>query len=316
MRKWRSRTWTHAVLVAGAIFFAPLPPAHAVASVESGWWTTSPVPIGPDVGDDQLLVQGGASEPVAYAGISFVLGPDEQPQRLRLAVAPDSASTPATTLRLCPLTAPARDAAGEPAADGPAFDCGTATVDAGPSSDGTSYEFDVSAFVAEATLDVAVLPSQSSDRVVLSAPAVDALEVASGPATGGSTSSPSPAPVPAPSSSTGGGGTSSFDPGTSSSPSLSPPTASPLELPETGAAPAPAEPAEEAAPRPELEAPAPLESVPASSGSDRGPRTAPIVLVGLAAAAAARWACAGRDAAGGAGVDLPARPAPSTHPSG
>ena len=315
MRKWRSRTWAHVVLVAGAVLSVPAPHAHAVASVESGWWTTSPVPIGPDVGDDQLLVQGGGAEPVAYAGISFVLGPDEQPQRLRLTVAPDSASTPASTLRLCALSAPASAAAGEPAADGPAFDCGAATAEAGPSSDGTSYEFDVGAFVAEASFDVAVLPTQSSDRVVLSAPAVDALVVASDPATGGSTPSPSPPPGSSPSSSTGGGGTSSFDPGTGSSSSFSPPTVSPLELPETGAAPAatPAEPAEEAAPRPELEAPAPLESVPASSSSDRGNGISPIVLVGLAAGAAALWAFAGRDPADDDGVDLPDHPA---HPFG
>ena len=311
MRKWRSRTWTHVVLVAGAILSVPVPHAHAVASVESGWWTTSPVPIGPDVGDGQLLVQGGAAEPAAYAGATFVLDGDEQPQRLRLAVAPGSASTPATTLRLCPLSAPASAAAGEPAADGPAFDCSVTTVEAGPSSDGTTYEFDVSAFVAEASFDVAVLPTQSSDRVVLSAPAVDALEVASDPTAGGSTPSSSPGPAPLPS--TGGGGTTSFDPGTGGS-SLSPPTASPLELPDPGVTPAPAEPTEEAAPRPERGAPAPLESVPTSSSSDRGRGGAPIVLVGLAGAAAALWAYAGRDPADGDG--LPGQPAPSPHPFG
>jgi hypothetical protein len=140
------------------------------------------------VGADQLLVQGGpnASQPVAYAGISFALAPGEVPQRLALTVAPNSASTPATTLALCRLALPATSAKGDPASGGPPFDCST-KVQAAPSSTGGRYEFEVSGLGADGALNVAVLPTQSTDRVVLAKPTVAALQTTAA----ASTSSPS-----------------------------------------------------------------------------------------------------------------------------
>src|SRR5205085_12303367 len=110
------------------------------SSVQSGWWTLTPVAVAPDVGPDQLLVQGGSdvNQPVAYAGVSFTLAPGEVPQGLALTVAPNSASTPATTLALCRLGSPATSAQGGPAAGGPRFDCST-KVQAAPASTGGKY---------------------------------------------------------------------------------------------------------------------------------------------------------------------------------
>ena len=294
MRKWRSRRWAHGVLIA-AVLLVPAHAGDAAASVESGWWTTSPVPIGPDVSEDQLLVQGGASEPAAYAGISFVLGPDEQPQRLRLTVAPDSASTPGSTLELCALSAPASAAAGEPAADGPTVDCEATSVEAAASSDGTTYEFDVTGFASGSSLDVGVLPTQSTDRVVLSSPGTDALAVTTEPAAG-DLGPPPPSTSTADGVATGGSSTPSFD-GGSSSASISVPPGSTLDLPAPDVGPAAPEADETAAPRPQPSAPAPLESVPAASTSDSGNGPAPFVVVGLMAVAAALWAFAGREPA-------------------
>ena len=152
-------------------------PAVAASSVQSGWWTSAPVAVAPDVGADQLLVQGGsdASQPVAYAGISFALAPGEVPQKLALMVAPNSATTPSTALALCRLTVPATAAHGDASSGGPPFDCST-KVQAAPSSTGGQYEFDVSRLGTEGALNVAVLPTQSTDRVVLAKPNVAALQ--------------------------------------------------------------------------------------------------------------------------------------------
>lgn len=273
--------------------------AQAVTSVESGWWTTSPLALGPDVGEDEMLVQGGLSDPLAYAGVSFVLTEDERPQTLRLAVAPGSASTPDSTLHLCPLSAPATAAAGEPATDGPGFDCTATTTEASPSADGTVYEFDLTAFAVGSSFDLAVLPSQSSDRVVLERPTVDAVEVETGTGLVPADHGPMP-PVSSPSSSAGGGsdggGSSSFS-ADAGGPSLSVPSASTPNLPEPTSSTTTSEPAEAVASQPELTAPALSESVPAASEGEAPNDFLPFAFVGLVGVAAALWTVVGRQPA-------------------
>jgi hypothetical protein len=172
-----------AVAVTIFCIVASVGPARAASSVSSGWWTASPVPLAPDVAADQLLVQGGpeADQPLAYAGVSFALADGEQPERVVLRIAPSSASTPASRLALCPLRSSAPAASGGASADGPAFDCAT-RIEAAPSSDGTSYEFDVAGLSPVASLDVAVVPTAQTDRVVLVRPGPDALQRAGSPA--------------------------------------------------------------------------------------------------------------------------------------
>jgi hypothetical protein len=168
-----------AVAVAILCIVATTGPARSASSASSGWWTASPVPLAPDVSADQLLVQGGAdaSAPLAYAGVTFALVDGELPERLLLRVAPGSASTPASRLALCPLRSAAPAASGGPSAEGPAFDCAT-RIEAAPSADGTSYEFDVAGLSSGASLDVAVVPTAQTDRVVLARPGPDALQSA------------------------------------------------------------------------------------------------------------------------------------------
>jgi hypothetical protein len=170
--------------------------AGAATAVVSGWWTTLPVSPGPDVAAGQLLVQGGsdAATPIAYAGISLALADGETPEKLVLAVVPNSASTTsATTLELCPLLSFAHPADGEAAQNGPRFDCGTAKVTAAPSADAMTYEFAVSGFARSGSLDVAVLPTMATDRVVLVSPSPSALQSSYAPVeTTGSTESAEP----------------------------------------------------------------------------------------------------------------------------
>jgi hypothetical protein len=154
---------------------------------QAGWWTPSPITAGPDTGDDELLVQGSPDpeQPLAYAAVTFPLLPGAVPVSLTLTVAPEAATTPNATLAVCPLTdssfEPARGGA---AADGPEYSCDT-SVEAGPSSDGTTYEFALAALPAVGVVALAVVPTAPTDRVVLSAPDPSALTVDSGTGTGG-----------------------------------------------------------------------------------------------------------------------------------
>lgn len=280
-------------------------PAAAASSVTSGWWTTSPLLVAPDVADGQLLVQGGSSaeEPAAYAGISFLLGEDEEPASLTLTVAPDAASTPGSTLSLCALDAPAADAAGKPAEGAPAPDCSTA-VEAEPSEDGTTYTFEVTAFAADGSLDVAVLPGQVSDRVVFEAPTVTSLRSAGGSGIitdgfdSGGFSAPAPTPSPAPPASAGatrtGGSTGSFD-APRTTPTVSVPrTSSSPPVPEVDATAA-----EEVQDEDELAAPlqpAPFEPAASTSPPSGSSAVAVLLALGLAAAAATLWMLAGKGA--------------------
>lgn len=56
----RTKAALFAVCLSGLAVAAGAGPAAAVSSVGSGWWTSTPVLVAPDVGDD-LLVQGGRS---------------------------------------------------------------------------------------------------------------------------------------------------------------------------------------------------------------------------------------------------------------
>src|SRR3954466_6816026 len=93
-----------------------LPPraAHADAPLLQGWWTATnpdtgplgppPVPVpAPGVPPFGLLAQGGASKPLAYAALSYDLGTDVTASKLTLTIAPNSGTTPAAELELCPL---------------------------------------------------------------------------------------------------------------------------------------------------------------------------------------------------------------------
>jgi hypothetical protein len=177
------------------VVMAAAGPVDAASSAVSGWWTTSPVPLAPDVSAEQLLVQGGPDSALAYAGVSFELTAGERPHRVVLLVAPSSATTPASRLALCPLRSPALTESGAPAAEGPAFDCAT-KVEAVPAADGSTYTFDVSSLPFVASLDLAVLPTAPTDRVVLGKPGADALQSESSPAVDAQAGSPLPSPLP------------------------------------------------------------------------------------------------------------------------
>jgi hypothetical protein len=281
-----------------AIGFVGTRPAGAVDSVVSGWWTNAPVALAPDVPSGQLLVQGGPDEPLAYAGMSFALADGERARTLVLSVAPDSASTPGSTLRLCPLTEPATEAAGGAAADGPGYDCASAVEADAPG--GQTYEFDVAQIPASATLDVAIVPAAATDRVVLTAPTADDLVVSGGSATAGpDTGSGSTTfdPPPSPGFDAGGSTSGAFDGSGSFTPA--PSGSSGLDLPAAGAgAGATPEPADDAAADADSDtvpvaSPTPFQASPASATGSSGNRVLPLVVVVLAGAAAICWALAG-----------------------
>jgi hypothetical protein len=171
---------TAAALVVLAVWLlVATPTGWAAASVQAGWWTSAPVALSPDASADQLVVQGSADPdaPVSFAAIAYELEEGEVPSRVRLEVAPGSASTPNTVLTACPLTTAGFEAArGGPSADAPAYDCAT-SVEAEPQpGDIVSYQFDVSAFAPSGTLALAVVATGASDRVVLAVPTTSSLE--------------------------------------------------------------------------------------------------------------------------------------------
>lgn len=275
-------------------------PAGAASSVESGWWTSAPVALAPDVAEGQLLVQGGVepARPLAYAGISFTLADGEAPEKLVLAVAPGSGTTPGATVSLCALGAPATPSHGEAADLGPSFDCAT-KVDSTPSADGASYTFDVASFVRDGAIDVALVPTVPTDRVVFAKPAVDALQ---GGAGGGSTSG----------SGAGDGGFTNggfSDGGTGGSEALEPGDLSlgdvggsaagiggSLDLPPIAGA----SPAATAQPRGSDDVAsgagaAPVAATRPAVTGDESRSLAPFLFAGLAIAAAALWALAGHE---------------------
>lgn len=261
----------------GALAMVAVPdPAGAASSVTSGWWSVSPVHAAPDVTDDELLVQGGPDEgsPIAYAGVSFALDGGEVPARLVLQVAPGTATTPNASLSLCRLGGPADST------DAPGFDCAT-RVEAAPAADGASYEFDASGFAGGGSLDLAVVPTQPTDRVVLRKPAPDALQ-GDGTTTGGADAVPAD----------GGfsGGSAGFaDSGTpAGGVSFGAPAFDAPVTPAPAAAPGNVEPVTRLA--------VPAAATGPAGGADKSGRSpAPFAFFGLAAVAAALWTVAGRE---------------------
>lgn len=153
-------------------------PAGASAPQNQGWWTSTnpgltaaPAAPPPDVPADGLLVEGGANgSPTAFAAVQYDLASGSAPSVLTLAVAPNSATTPASTLEVCPLmgSIPLPEQGG-PAADAPRYSCAH-KVTSQPAADGKHYRFAVSSLLGQGTLAVAVLPTAPTDRVVFDKP--------------------------------------------------------------------------------------------------------------------------------------------------
>ncbi len=173
-------------------------PAGAMAPDQQGWWTslnagsepevgTLPSPTPPDVPAQGLLVEGPSSSPVAYAALVYYLPGGATASTLTLTIAANSASTPKTTLELCPLVNPVLNPEqGGPTSDAPPYDC-TKNVSAGPDSAGSGYQLQVSSLVSDGSLAVAILPTGLTDRVVFDQPDANSLTVQAPPA-----SSPAP----------------------------------------------------------------------------------------------------------------------------
>jgi hypothetical protein len=109
----------------------------------------------------------------------YELPKDKTATELTLKVAPNTATTPVATLELCALVTPTLNIEqGGPMSDGPDFDCekhANATLDAG----GDTFKFSVDELLTESTLAVAILPGDSTLRVVLDKP--DESSLATGP---------------------------------------------------------------------------------------------------------------------------------------
>jgi hypothetical protein len=207
-------------------------PAYADAPAQQGWWTSAnpgnsaAVPVtagGPDVPANGLLVEsaGSSPAPVAFAALVYdTVLPAGTAATLDLTVTAQSATTPGSTLELCPLaTSSIQPEQGGPMTDAPKYDC-TTHVTAAVSSSGGSFHFDLAPLLNSAALAVAILPTANVERVVLDQPSGTSLTVPQNTSTG--TASPAggaipPAPAPAtstsassaPSGSTGGSVSSS-----------------------------------------------------------------------------------------------------------
>lgn len=184
------------------------PPVHAASSVRAGWWTSAPATAAADVKGGALLVEGGTdpANPVAFAAVAYPLATGEQPVSLTLGVAGGSASTPGAKLSACPLTASFEPAEGGPMADAPTFDCAT-RITASAAGDGKSYTFDVSQLAssgAVGSVNLAILPTAATDRVVLAPPAPESLKTSMGdaPSTAADVTSASSDPTSDPSAGT------------------------------------------------------------------------------------------------------------------
>lgn len=139
---------------------------------------------GPDVPDDGLLVEGAAASPASFAALVYDVSSDATVGKLKLVVAPSSATVPNVTLQLCPLVGPAiQPAQGGAMGDAPEFDCAT-NVTAQRGSDGSTYEFDVASLLGNGVLAVAIVGTTPADRVVLSAPDGNSLPVENAATTG------------------------------------------------------------------------------------------------------------------------------------
>ena len=169
--------------------------ARADAPSSQGWWTSANpgsvgglgapavTPAPPDVPSNGLLVQGGATSAagvgnagaIAYAALTYDVPAGATAGKLTLTVAPNSVTTPSTTLELCPLTIQSfQSEAGGPMSDAPSYNC-TNNVTAAQASN--SYQFNVSSLVSSGVLSLAILPTSPTDRVVLSQPDAQSLAV-------------------------------------------------------------------------------------------------------------------------------------------
>lgn len=156
--------------------------ARADAPMTQGWWSSATVgappaqaSAAPDVPADGLLVQSGPSAPTAYAALNYLLAPETTADKLIVEIAPTSATSPASTMKICPLVKPSFVAkqAG-PIADAPAYDC-TKQVVAALDSGGKKFSASVGSLVSGGMLAVALLPGDTSTRIVLSKPDLSSL---------------------------------------------------------------------------------------------------------------------------------------------
>lgn len=279
--------------------------ARADAPQQQGWWTdanpgglpANPASAAADVPDDGLLVQAGPVNPTApcnctaFAGLVYELADGTTATDLTLKVAPNSATTPVASLELCGLVNPTLDTEqGGAMADAPDFDCKqheSASLGAGDSS----FTFHVGSLVSDGILAVAILPGDSSSRVVLSKPGDSSL------ATTMSTSSDDFAAGPAPAASSGDG-TAPSGSGGGVPPAAEQPAP---QLPSQSAVGADAGETPVVAPAPSTAAASPVAVAPvaATSTPSTGPTpVAVLILIAGLALGAALWAMAGRGSVG------------------
>lgn len=168
-------------------FLASAGPAGAQAPDEQGWWTatnTGPPPVAlpvnvpnatPDVPSNGLLVEGGLQSPTAYSALVYKLSDGSVAKSLTLTVTPNSATTPNTTLKLCPLLHPDIYAEqGGQISNAPTYNCAKNVT--AQASNG-SFKFDISTLESDNALAVAILPTSATDRVVFNQPDQSSLDV-------------------------------------------------------------------------------------------------------------------------------------------
>jgi hypothetical protein len=273
--------------------------ARADAPTEQGWWTVANpggLPLSPadataaDVPADGLLVQSGPINPTspcnctALAAVIYELKDGTTATDFTLKVAPNSGTTPVATLELCPLVnAGLHSEQGGPLGDAPDYDCKhheSAALGAGDSS----FTFHVGSLVSDGILAVAIIPGDSTSRVVLSKPNSSSLATTESTSSGPAFPAPS---ISAPSTTDSGsapvtGGAAAQQP---SVPSL--PQQSSVGGSDPGQTPV-------IAPSPAATAVA-TTPVAATSSTDKGstPIAILIIVAGIAVASAL-WAVAGR----------------------
>lgn len=163
-------------------------PVSADAPTQQGWWTalsvTTPVgetvtaPKPADVPANGLLIEGGPSTPFAIAAVVYYMQEGATASTLSLPVAPNTGTTPNTTLQLCALTtASLRPEAGGPMSDAPGYSCAKKVT---AQQSNAKYRFDVSGLASNGAVAVAILPTASTDRVVLSQPDNNSLATSGG----------------------------------------------------------------------------------------------------------------------------------------
>lgn len=184
-----------ASVLLAAVLFGFGSTAKADSPDSQGWWTSAnpgniggvappaTLPAPPDVPSNGILVQGGLtsssgagdSGATAYGALAYAVPNGATVGKLTLAVAPNSATTPSATLELCPLTTQNfQSEQGGPMSDAPSYNCSKNVTAAQASS---SYQFDVSSLVSSGALTVAILPTSPTDRVALSQPDNQSLQV-------------------------------------------------------------------------------------------------------------------------------------------